>query len=91
MKRLKVNESVCIGCGACIAIDPDHFEFNDDGHSSVKNDGNLESSALANAIESCPTNAIEISGCENSDCKCDDCKCGDDCQCDGTDCNCENC
>jgi ferredoxin len=88
MKKLKVNENVCIGCGACVAIDPEHFEFNDDGHSQAKSNENLESSNLNNAMESCPVGAISIEGCNNPDCNCDPCTCGDDCKCDGKDCNC---
>ena len=49
MKELKVNEN-CIGCGMCVAIDPDHFEIVD-GLSEATNSNNLESEALKNAIE----------------------------------------
>ncbi|MBE6140441.1 MAG: ferredoxin [Firmicutes bacterium] len=59
MKTLKVNENTCIGCGACIAIDPEHFDFNDNLSQVISND-NLDSNNLINAIESCPTNAINI-------------------------------
>lgn len=58
MKELKVNEN-CIGCGMCVAIDPDHFEIVD-GLSEATNNNNLESEALKNAIDSCPVSAIEI-------------------------------
>lgn len=34
MKKLEVNG--CIGCGMCIGADPEHFEFNSDGLSTVK-------------------------------------------------------
>ena len=33
-----VNDS-CIGCGACVAIDPDHFEFDDNGLCIAQRDG----------------------------------------------------
>ena len=58
MKELKVNEN-CIGCGMCVAIDPDHFEIVD-GLSEATNSNNLESEVLKNAIDSCPVSAIEI-------------------------------
>lgn len=58
MKELKVNEN-CIGCGMCVAIDPDHFEIID-GLSEATNSNNLENEALKNAIDSCPVSAIEI-------------------------------
>ena len=56
MEKLIVNDS-CIGCGACQAIDPEHFEV--DGISKVISEENLDSSALENAIASCPVYAIE--------------------------------
>ena len=34
MEKIKVNEN-CIGCGACTAIAPEYFEFNDDGYPSL--------------------------------------------------------
>lgn len=58
MKKLNVNEN-CIGCGMCVAIDPEHFEIVDGLSNAVSND-NLESSELDNAISSCPTAAIEV-------------------------------
>lgn len=90
MKKINVKEEQCIGCGACIAIDPEHFDFNDDGLSTVISNENLESNNLTNAIESCPTSAINISSCD-SDCTCkDECCCDENCNC-NHDCSCENC
>lgn len=60
MKELTVNENACIGCGACVAIDPEHFEVGDDGLSHAISQDNLESEEVANAMESCPTSAITI-------------------------------
>lgn len=57
MEKLNVNEN-CIGCGMCIAIDPEHFEIVD-GLSKATNSDNLDSKDLENAIESCPVAAIE--------------------------------
>lgn len=97
MKDLIVNQDACIGCGSCIAVDPEHFDFNDDGLAKVISNGNLETNSLINAIGSCPTNAIsigEVSGCancatcpgcasSNEEIHCDDkkCNCGDECEC----------
>lgn len=58
MNKLNVNEN-CIGCGMCVAIDPEHFEIVD-GLSQATNSDNLDSLDLENAISSCPTAAIEI-------------------------------
>ena len=30
MSSVKVNEEKCIGCGACVAIAPENFDFNDE-------------------------------------------------------------
>lgn len=101
MKTLKVKEDACIGCGACVAIDPDHFTFNDEGLSTATNNENLESETVLNAIESCPTNAIVIEdGCDcgeactcGEDCNCNeacDCQNGGECTC-GDDCTCADC
>lgn len=82
MKKIIVNQEACIGCGACVAIDPEHFAFNDEGLSHSINNDNLESADLLNAIDSCPTSAISIKENENAcDCESDECNCGDDCGC----------
>lgn len=58
MEKLYVNDN-CIGCGMCVAIDPDHFAIVD-GLSEATNSDNLDSEALKNAQDSCPTSAIHI-------------------------------
>ncbi|MFH7903847.1 MAG: ferredoxin [Candidatus Aenigmatarchaeota archaeon] len=62
MVKIRVNEK-CIGCGACVAIAPEIFEFNKDGFSVAKisetNDKKLVEKAKE-AAEACPTGAIEI-------------------------------
>ena len=60
MRKLKVDENKCIGCGTCTAIDNEHFELNDDGLSSAISNKNLDSENLKEAIDSCPTDAISI-------------------------------
>lgn len=59
--KIKVNDDACIGCGACVAIAPEVFEINDEGLSSVKSkevsDENRD--VAREAMESCPTGAIE--------------------------------
>ena len=93
MKKLNVKESACIGCGACIAIDPEHFDFNDNGLSHVISNENIETTNATNAVESCPTNAIEFVEESNDTCSCgeacesnDTCNCGEACEC--HDCGC---
>lgn len=105
MGILKVNEEQCIGCGACVAIDSEHFDFNDNGLSSVIKQDNLDSANLKSAMESCPTGAISIGdeSCEGASCKnCTDkeacesteekCSCCENCTSEEScDCGCENC
>jgi len=62
---VKVNKGSCIGCGSCIGIAPEVFEFDEDGKSSVKRGVNpIENQHIANAAkkakEMCPANAIDI-------------------------------
>ena len=59
MEKLKVNGN-CIGCGACVAIDEEHFDLSDDGTSTVISNENLDTDEVKNAIASCPVNAISI-------------------------------
>lgn len=75
MNGLIINEDACIGCGSCIAVDPEHFDFNDDGLATVIKADDTESSECINAIASCPTNAIRIDsiGCDCSSCSCNSC------------------
>lgn len=58
--RLYVDQDLCISCGACIALCPDVFDWNDDEKAHVIVDPvpeDLEGDALE-AQEACPTEAI---------------------------------
>ncbi len=46
---IKVNENTCIGCGACVAISPENFDFNDAGLSKVISEEILESTQIGRA------------------------------------------
>ena len=59
MKEIKINDN-CIGCGACVAIDSEHFDFNEEGLSSVISNENIDTDEVKNAVASCPVNAISI-------------------------------
>lgn len=62
--KVKVNQDACIGCGACAAICEDVFEINDEGLSEVKTteiSKDIEQE-VRDAIDSCPTGAIEEDG-----------------------------
>ena len=87
MSSVKVNEEKCIGCGACVAIAPNNFDFNDEGLSKVIGEEITEETI--DACEACPVFAIEV----EAECCCDDCCCGDDCECgeEEQECDCEHC
>ena len=59
--KLKVNEDVCIGCGACQAICPEVFEIGDNGLARVITDEVKEDyiEDATDAKEGCPVAAIE--------------------------------
>ena len=60
--KVNVKEEKCIGCGSCISLtDGNIFDFNDDGLAYVKNQpsNDKECEAIKNAINYCPTEAIE--------------------------------
>lgn len=89
--KINVDQEKCIGCGACVAIDSDNFDFNDDGLSTVINDNVTEKTR--NAIEACPVYAILIEDpatkeekaeeTTTSTCSCrDEEKCEEECRCD---------
>lgn len=60
MKKIVLKSENCIGCGACVGIDAEHFEFTDDGFSIVKSQENLDSTALQDAIDACPVAIISL-------------------------------
>ena len=66
MKKLHVDNEMCIGCGACIAMDPDHFDFSDDGFSVVKSNDNI-TEETASVIDCCPVGAIHLNEVEEAE------------------------
>ncbi len=59
--NLKVDKDKCIGCGQCVSITSNVFDFDDDGlakviESPVKEEDVEDANT---AMESCPTSAIE--------------------------------
>ena len=60
MKKLIVDQVKCIGCGACVGIDEEHFDFNDAGLSYVKSQENLDTEEVEQAVAGCPTGAITL-------------------------------
>ena len=62
MAKVVLDQTKCIGCGACVATcgvdNGGNFDFGDDGLAKVVNDTPVE--ATKNAVEGCPVEAISI-------------------------------
>ncbi len=56
---IKVDENSCIGCGACVAIAPETFEFDEKGLSKPI-EGAAVTDAAKEACGSCPVGAISV-------------------------------
>lgn len=90
MEKVKVDKEKCIGCGACVAVSPENFDFNEEGLSIVINDEVNEKTI--EAIELCPVFAIskEEDQSDNDNRYCNEC-CENECQCDDDNCCCNEC
>ena len=59
--KVIINKDKCLGCGMCVGINSDVFDFDDDGlavaDSDKISDENIEE--IKDAINSCPVGAIE--------------------------------
>lgn len=56
---IKVDENSCIGCGACVAIAPENFEFDEKGLSKPI-EGAAVTDKAKEAVGSCPVGAITV-------------------------------
>ena len=54
-KKLKIDASLCIGCGACAGTYPDDIQLNADGQAELISDEGEEE-----AVEVCPVGAISV-------------------------------
>ncbi len=65
MKKVIVDKEKCIGCGACVGLVDEVFEFGDDDLAQVRDDVNFDDmdsdliDEVKDAIEGCPTEAIK--------------------------------
>jgi len=55
---VKVDQGLCIGCGACVAVCPDVFEIKPDGKSHVKDGADCSKCDCDQAAQTCPVGAI---------------------------------
>lgn len=55
---IKVNQDLCIGCGACIATCADVFKLGESGKSEVISQSNVD--CAKTAAVGCPVQAISV-------------------------------
>jgi len=56
----KIDQNLCLGCGACVSVCPEVFELGSDGRAHVKDRVNYKKfeEIIKRAISSCPVRAI---------------------------------
>jgi len=54
-KRIKIDKSLCIGCGACAGTYPDDIKMDDDGLAAP-----INGVADEDAVDVCPVGAISV-------------------------------
>lgn len=64
--KIKVNKEKCLGCATCCFLAPNTFEMAEDGKSRVKNPQGDSEEKILQAVQSCPSAAIEIEGEKNN-------------------------
>ncbi len=59
--KVNINRNKCLGCGMCISLCPEVFEFKS-GKSSLKVKASLEKyqSCIKESAQNCPVQAIKI-------------------------------
>ncbi|MEE8401462.1 MAG: ferredoxin [Candidatus Hydrothermarchaeaceae archaeon] len=61
MVTITIDFAACEGCGTCEALCPDVFEIKDEKAWVLKEEGS-DDCDLADAVQSCPTEAILVEG-----------------------------
>lgn len=59
MAKIKVDDSLCTGCGLCAANCPDVFEIGDDGMAHAI-DSKCANCDIKEIADQCPVNAISV-------------------------------
>jgi len=59
-ENLRVNEDLCIGCGACQSFAPEYFDASEGVAKVIKDYDQEDRESIENAIDSCPAQAISL-------------------------------
>lgn len=78
--KLKVDESKCFGCGMCVSMAPENFDFNKEGLSTVI--GEEITDNTRNVAAACPAFAISIEEDNSTSNPCECQKKDGNCECD---------
>lgn len=67
--KAKIDKDLCIGCGACVSICNDVFDFDDEGFAKViaETVNEEDKEEVTEAAEGCPTEAISLESEEKKD------------------------
>ena len=59
--KVKVIKEKCLGCGMCVGINSDVFDFDNDGLAVANNENINEDNEeqVIDAVDACPVGAIE--------------------------------
>lgn len=60
MKKIIIDQNLCIGCGSCVSICPEVFELGDDSKSHIKKNADLDKNeqCIKESVSACPVQAI---------------------------------
>lgn len=58
--KVKVDKSLCVGIGNCVAVAPTVFQLNSERKAVVLETSSVNEDKLISAAESCPVSAITV-------------------------------
>lgn len=59
-KKVRIDRDACIGCGLCVSVMPEVFEFDDEGKAHVRTQP--AEGVSVDVANDCPTGAIIVEG-----------------------------
>ena len=58
--KVRVDRSLCVGIGNCVAVAPTVFQLDKENKATVQDISSVNEDKIMSAAESCPVNAIII-------------------------------